>query len=905
MQQNWRPVLKKNIEERYIQNSQKEWYNFTLSTSGVLDITIVSDRFAHIPLPQRDEQIRELLQELDAPTATGFLSLYTTSEADTLALPKPTPKQDSRVDNWADLAHEAMNPSEHPQAQRRKPRIPHTVTFYSFKGGVGRTTALIHVAWILAMRGRKVVAVDLDLEAPGLSALSNLTPIPTYGIVDYFYERSYIPQGVEPSISIVEMFGEMRIPNAPGRFFIVPAGSLDLDYITKVDDLRASAVTEHGEDLWSVFFREITEQLQPDIILVDSRTGINEWGAFSLLRAADQAIVFLYPNEQNKRGIDLLLETLANRVTLQLVFSPVPFGDAGDEKVKEYWLALQVRLDAATDHLGSDIDEESQEGGEAQSDIAEPITINYFTEIALASNYPVLSLLSNYMSLANLVDEDTFAVSLEPVLSDNDRRQQLLESLTFPAVNTTTADQSLRNLFQRTADFERFFDATTSLIRGQKGTGKTTLYELLLKHKDVARELSPKPLSHVICLSGHDRFRVHPTSADFRFIDQSIRQNGGAWEAFWGSYLLLRMHLQNHLQPFKEKGPAELNQLWSILNEVPGDVNEWQEEHTRVLTTMVTNRKIDLLVKDAIDYINRSLQRRDQGLWFLYDDLDKDLLEEDNLRNRVLAGLFQFVRFFDTSRLPRIHSADRLTTICFKIFLREDIWHQLVFDTKGYFNGRNIILQWTREDFLRLTLRQVLQSEQFKDLVDRLAPVENIDQADEPSIDRVLQLLWGVRREPNAKSQYVSRWVYDRLTDASGTIFPGSVNIVLTEAKKHALTADPDPTLPTDRLLPAVSVHEGLLRASRQRCAEVREEYSELRPFFDALTNLEILMSKQQLQELWEKHGKGFFVDFSDFVSFLTDIGLIRLIEARGKAQSYQFAEIYASGFNMRGQRKY
>ena len=57
--------------------------------------------------------------------------------------------------------------------------------------------------------------MDLDLEAPGLSAVPNLTPIPEHGIVDYFYERSYIPQGVEPSISIVEMFGEMHIPNAP------------------------------------------------------------------------------------------------------------------------------------------------------------------------------------------------------------------------------------------------------------------------------------------------------------------------------------------------------------------------------------------------------------------------------------------------------------------------------------------------------------------------------------------------------------------------------------------------------------------------------------------------------------------------------------------------------------------
>ena len=40
-------------------------------------------------------------------------------------------------------------------------------TFYSFKGGVGRTMALVNAAVELARRGRRVLAVDFDLEAPG------------------------------------------------------------------------------------------------------------------------------------------------------------------------------------------------------------------------------------------------------------------------------------------------------------------------------------------------------------------------------------------------------------------------------------------------------------------------------------------------------------------------------------------------------------------------------------------------------------------------------------------------------------------------------------------------------------------------------------------------------------------
>ena len=42
------------------------------------------------------------------------------------------------------------------------------VTFYSFKGGTGRTMALANVAWILAANGERVLIADWDLESPGL-----------------------------------------------------------------------------------------------------------------------------------------------------------------------------------------------------------------------------------------------------------------------------------------------------------------------------------------------------------------------------------------------------------------------------------------------------------------------------------------------------------------------------------------------------------------------------------------------------------------------------------------------------------------------------------------------------------------------------------------------------------------
>src|SRR4051794_13734757 len=42
------------------------------------------------------------------------------------------------------------------------------ITFYSYKGGTGRTMTVANVAWILASNGYRVLVVDWDLESPGL-----------------------------------------------------------------------------------------------------------------------------------------------------------------------------------------------------------------------------------------------------------------------------------------------------------------------------------------------------------------------------------------------------------------------------------------------------------------------------------------------------------------------------------------------------------------------------------------------------------------------------------------------------------------------------------------------------------------------------------------------------------------
>ena len=885
MQENWQILLKQQIKTEYVENSQ-EWVDVNISTSGLLNLTIVSDRFISLSIPQRKEQISNLLQSQVPHLSPGFLSLYTLQEAESLNISPPQIFDPASIHTWQDLAIQAANPQNQSIAPQRELSLPRTVTFYSFKGGVGRTTALTHVAWILAMRGRKVVAVDLDLEAPGLSTAFNLQPQPKYGIVDYFYERSYLPEGIKPNISITEIFGEVRIPNAKGRLFVVPAGCLSLDYISKVDDLHANTVIDGDQSLWTVFKREIYEQLKPDVILIDSRTGINQWGALSLIQAADEAIIFLFPNEQNKQGIELLLRSLntLKNLSINFIFSPVPDVSKLD-KVNEIYKYFLDEIKIATD-------EEFEIDDNDPLELPEPLVIPYLQPIALADNYPVRALLDYYNKIVNLIDEETDEIDRTNILTNSETRWKIIKSLQFPEVNAADTDQKqdFTLLFQRTNDFEKFLDHATCLIRGRKGTGKTALYWLFLKYKSDAQKLARGRLDNTVFLSAHGRYQEsRPTRGQFQFIHENLQQQGGTWEAFWRAYLLLRCHQENLCNFPKNRKGEKFSELKNIINNLPK--GKWQFEYNQVLLELSTNSILSEIVNDTINIIiHEEAKNKSQKIWFLYDDLDEDFPEAGEVRQSALSGLFQLVQSCD---------ANRLTEIRFKIFLREDIWNRLIFDNKSHFTGRDIILQWTRVDFLRLALRQSIQSPDFKDLVNRFSPIaeDAIDQTTEDAIDKALELLWGSRRRRGDKAKYLSRWVYERLTDSSGTTFPRSLSILLTGAKEQELSYQGKSSIqtPTDRLLRSKSLEMGLKKASEKRCDEIKEEYRHLTKFFDSLKQKPALLPKEELHSIWQESAHD-IADFEEFASFLTEIGIIQL---REKDQRYKFADIYVYGFEM------
>ncbi len=204
--------------------------------------------------------------------------------------------------------------------------------------------------------------------------------------------------------------------------------------------------------------------------------------------------------------------------------------------------------------------------------------------------------------------------------------------------------------------------------------------------------------------------------------------------------------------------------------------------------------------------------------------------------------------------------------------MREDIWNRLIFDNKSHFTGREIILQWSSIDFLRLALRQAIQSKEFKELVDRVYPVaiDRIDEANEKDLEQALELLWGSRRRGGNRAKKVYLWVYERLTDSSGTTFPRSLSILLKEAKEQELTykGKSSTKIRTERLLQGKSLELGLKKASKKRCEEIKEEYPNYIDFFDSLNGKSAFLTKKELKEIWQASAAEIVENFEEFTSF-------------------------------------
>lgn len=204
-------------------------------------------------------------------------------------------------------------------------------TFYSFKGGVGRTMSLANVAYLCAAQGLRVLVMDWDLEAPGLSyyfrGLVEPRDQPALmdapGALNVLWQWRNELTGItsrEQADELVAAYAEgtpfkncvrsvfNAEDNYPGVLDYISAGSeyIDNEKTFSYGDalsafpwgqLHDKLMGETLVNLWRNWAKSSYE-----VILIDSRTGFADVAGLCTMAFPDEVVLCMALNRQNIDG---------------------------------------------------------------------------------------------------------------------------------------------------------------------------------------------------------------------------------------------------------------------------------------------------------------------------------------------------------------------------------------------------------------------------------------------------------------------------------------------------------------------------------------------------------------------------------------------------------------------------
>ena len=647
------------------------------------------------------------------------------------------------------------------------------IAFYSFKGGLGRTTALVLVAIQLARQGKKIALVDFDLEAPGLASLF-LTDYPQYskvnGVVDFLLDLS-VNEFKQENLDLASYYFTINqqdvVGTNNGELVVFPATRTDfertngLNYIDKLSKVNLQYNNSHY--VADYLFSAIDEKIQPDYILIDTRTGVNDIGGLILHRYADSSFLFFYGNQQNMFGLDSVVEKLKYfNSEFYLVNSPTPREEQTRQEEVEYFLENSYQIFSDLYYDDSSIPDQYDETADHY-----PIHIPYSDTATLLNNTRKLKTLleeggkeNPYLKITNyiLAEKSDTNVGNEPADFDEKRLIEAMSKIidsSAASENEFKTEADLVKKFYPRKDYRFIFDRSKFLILGEKGAGKTALYAVLT-HNNYAKELAKycetntQELQHTTWIKGLDDSEEFPSETNFRSLktltDTQLRN-------YW---LLL---LGKEVAKIYPELPISIGNKFSELQDFAKDNS--MSEH----------------IEEYLQDINDTLRKEGRYLSIVYDYLDRKLTDENNLRGRLVGALL--------SLWYEYHN--RFSNIKTKIFLREDIYDREIpsgVTDKVKLDNFKQNIDWNQIQLLNVVWKRIIEQDDTEVVAQFLqgndCEIEKIDglgyvpQLNEDQHKQLLETLFGKRMGSNNKA-FPYNWIEQHISDTHKHIQPRSI----------------------------------------------------------------------------------------------------------------------------------
>ena len=276
-----------------------------------------------------------------------------------------------------------------------------TVLFYSFKGGVGRTQTMLNCAKYLSSKGKKILMVDFDLYAPGLSYWKVGS---TKGKDEIYFlnflvndfagkdnrEKIY-KKKINDNLYLTPVYDMSNI--IVYHKLLIKLSAFLFDIKSKAKNKISSSTTLSDAILETIINRLIEEE-KYDYIFCDARTGLTEVSDILFSSRVDLKVFISACNEQNIKGTNSVLNLIKDKEhNILRILSLIP--KINDEKIEQ--LRSEANLD---DYLNL----------KKKFNWNDVMVINYFQDVVLNS----------FDLWENLEDEHEYKKQIEDIANKID-----------------------------------------------------------------------------------------------------------------------------------------------------------------------------------------------------------------------------------------------------------------------------------------------------------------------------------------------------------------------------------------------------------------------------------------------------------------------------------------------------
>jgi DNA-binding TFAR19-related protein (PDSD5 family) len=339
-------------------------------------------------------------------------------------------------------------------------------------------------------------------------------------------------------------------------------------------------------------------------------------------------------------------------------------------------------------------------------------------------------------------------------------------------------------------------------------------------------------------------------------------------DVFWRLYML------SVLPDLSAIADSEIRELAVAISQLPTHPLMVEQ-----LTSALRTEGLAVRVLDAWRQLDDLLSGHGRQITLCLDGLDAAFKADTARRRRGLVDLFTAWQA----------SFANLKRVAVKVFLRTDLWQDLVFPEKSHIRGREMKLAWDERNLWRLVVKRAFNSGEFRNWCERSVPgtvmdagaVESAAQADlYPYLDRLFEHhIW------TGKNSLSRNWIHRRLGDAKGAVYPRDLICLLRESidvererlREHQRTSE-------ESVISRQSLSEALEPTSRQRVEAVREEYPELVSALETLRGLDAGGKIEHLKRRLDDRQ----------INDLSEAGVVRLT-----AGDYFVPDLYRHGLDM------